>query len=488
MTSSVEIVLFPKRALVVLVCGFLSAAALAHPVIDDSPTRVQTSLRVPLRQVGTLRPKSVAGVEASRWTLDCGGMDRESADWRAVREYVAPLGIARIRLQAGWTRCEKGSGAYDFAWLDQIVFDAAKMGVKVWMELGGGGRGIPTAPERLAAWDRWVERMARRYNGVIDDWCVWSEPGNVPAAAADFAIRTAEIVKREIPDASVTAVALSRADVAFVEPFAKALAARGKAALFTSVAYRHDTANPDDGYEEAERCRALLAQYAPNLKLWEVEGGARSEWDGTGALGRLPWSELVQAKYVLRRTLGDLGHGDDTDVFHICDLDCRAGGSQDELVRCGLVKTTGQADGFRVLKVKTAYYAVQNAVSVFNDSLRCLDRRTTSTVSGLSRGYVCDWKAVRDGTPVVVFWDASGMPSDRNEARTVEVRVKGVPLPDPVWTDVLTGDVYAIPQDSIRGRGDWTAYVVPAYDSPVFITSARLLDTVESRYERSGQK
>jgi len=195
------------RAVPVL-AGLAAALAQAQPVIDDSPTRVQTTLKVDLRPVGTLRPKAVGEVSATRWTLDCGGMDREHADWRAVREYVAPLGIARIRQQGGWARTEKDPGKYDFSWLDQVVFDAKKRGISVWMELsygnpmypGGGGRqlaaGIPRSEEGLAAWDRWVEAMARRYKGTVTDWCVWNEPDivhakNSPEEAATFAIRTA---------------------------------------------------------------------------------------------------------------------------------------------------------------------------------------------------------------------------------------------------------------------------------------------------------
>ncbi|MBO7510516.1 MAG: hypothetical protein J6T35_04960, partial [Bacteroidales bacterium] len=155
-------------------------------VLDDSPTRVQTDLDPRMEIVGTLRPKSVSEISTSRWTVDCGGMDREHADWRAVRPYVSPLGIARVRQQAGWARCEKDPGMYDFAFLDQCVFDAQKMGVKVWMELsygnpryeGGGGRhlnaGFPSSEEALRAWDRWVRAMAEHYKGVVTDWCIWN--------------------------------------------------------------------------------------------------------------------------------------------------------------------------------------------------------------------------------------------------------------------------------------------------------------------------
>lgn len=483
----------------ILTFGFVAAAACgagAYPVIDDTPTRVQTTLKVDMTPVGTLRPKAVGEVSASRWTIDCAGMDREHCDWRAIREYVAPLGIARMRQQAGWARCEKDPGKYDFAWLDQAVFDAKKMGIDTWLELsygnpaypGGGGRqlaaGIPSSKEGLDAWDRWVEAIVRHYKGVVADFCIWNEPdlkgANRIEPLTDFAIRTAEIIRREIPDARIAAFALTRAKVEFVEPFVRELTARGKVGLFTSIAYHHYSRNPDTGYEHSEASRAVLAKFAPSLKLMQGEGGTWSEWGAAGALRMMHWTELTQAKYDLRRSLGDLGHGDDTEVFHICDLEYRTSGFHDGLVRYGLVKTTGQADGFRVLKVKMAYYAIQNAVSVFNDALECLGRRTTSTISGLETGVVYDWRDRKTGLPVAVFWDASGIPSDSNATKPVEIRIQGAPLENPVWVDILTGDVYVIPPRKVRTDGAATVYSVPAYDSPTFITDRRLLTLDES--------
>jgi len=480
-----------------LVLVLLPVAALALPVIDDSPTRVECRMDVGLRRLGTIKPKAVGEMSASRWTLDCGGMDREHADWRAVCDYVAPLGIARIRQQAGWARCEKDPGKYDFAWLDQVVFDAKKRGIGVWMELsygnpaykGGGGRqladGFPASPEGLAAWDRWVDAMARRYRGIVRDWCIWNEPDltittvNDPGFAAHFAIRTAEIIKREIPDAKIAAFALSSCRLEFIEPLVKELKRQNKVSLFDSIAYHHYSTNPDEAYECIEECRAFLSKNAPTLKLMEGEGGTQSEWCGAGALAQHPWSERTQAKYDLRRSLGDLGHGDDTEVFHLCDLEYRTSGFHDGLVRYGLVKTAGQADGFRVLKVKEAYYAIQNAVSVFNDSLS-LAGRTTSTVGGLKRGAVYDWQDVKTHTPVVVFWDASACPAQSDVLVDAELTVQASPFVAPVWCDVLTGGVYEIPPDRIREAAGKTTYRVPAYDSPTFVTDRALLEFVPS--------
>ena len=144
------------------------------------------------------------------------------------------------------------------------------------------------------------------------------------------------------------------------------------------------------------------------------------------------------------------------------------------------MKTTGQADGFRVLKVKMSYYAIQNAVSVFNDDLACLDRRTTSRVSGFSQGYVCDWRDRQSGTPVVVFWEGKDIPTDSGETKTVEVSVSAPPFETPVWVDVLSGNAYRIAPAQIRAVNGRTVYSVPGYDSPTFITDRSVLTLDES--------
>ena len=465
-------------------------------VIDDSPTRVQTDIKIDMEIMGTLRPKSVSEISSSRWTLDCGGMDREHADWRAVRGYVAPLGIARIRQQAGWARCEKDPGMYDFAWLDQCVLDAKRMGVDVWMELsygnpayeGGGGRhlnaGFPSSEEGLAAWDRWVRAIAEHYKGVVIDWCIWNEPngktsGNTIEQATDFAVRTAEILRGIIPDARIAAFALTEADPKWIEPFVKELEKRGKAYLFNTIAYHHYKHNPDAGYEEVEESRRIVARHTPNIRLMQGEGGT---------LSNVFWTELTQAKYDLRRSLGDLGHGDDTEVFHLCDLEYRAVKRHWGLLRYGLLKTTGQADGFRVLKVKTAYYAIQNAVSVFNDALECLSpERTGSMLQGVENCVVYDWKDRETDTPVVVFWDASAMPSNDNITRQATVSVAGNPIQNPVWVDLLTGNVYKIEESHIERSEGRTVYTVPVYDSPAFITSQDILALDQSWFVREGK-
>ena len=281
---------------------------------------------------------------------------------------------------------------------------------------------------------------------------------------------------------------MTEADPKWIEPFVKELEKRGKAYLFNTIAYHHYKHNPDAGYEEVEESRRIVARHTPNIRLMQGEGGTQSEWCRNGALSNVFWTELTQAKYDLRRSLGDLGHGDDTEVFHLCDLEYRAVKRHYGLLRYGLLKTAGQADGFRVLKVKTAYYAIQNAVSVFNDALECLSpERTGSTLQGVENCVVYDWKDRETDTPVVVFWDASAMPSNDNITRQATVSVAGNPIQNPVWVDLLTGNVYKIEESHIERSEGRTVYTVPVYDSPAFITSQDILALDQSWFVREGK-
>ncbi len=96
---------------IVLSVLFVSLTAVGFAqVIDNTSSRVQTSLDPGLKHLGTLVPKHVREIETSRWTLGCETIDREYSDYNAFKAYLPPLGIRRIRLQGGWARTEKDPG------------------------------------------------------------------------------------------------------------------------------------------------------------------------------------------------------------------------------------------------------------------------------------------------------------------------------------------------------------------------------------------
>lgn len=467
------------------------ALGISAQVIDNTATRVQTTLDPGMRRLGTLAPKGVREIGTSRWTLGCETIDREYSDYHAFKEYLPALGIRRIRLQGGWARTEKDQGIYDFAWLDSIIDDARERGLEIWLETsygnpaypGGGGRtlagGMPTSEEALKAWDKWVGLMAERYKDKVRDWSMWNEPelkgANNPEVITAFNIRTAEIIKRVIPEARIAALCLCAPKLEIIEPFVKALKAQGKTELFTWIVYHHYTRNPDEKYEAVVKAQEVVRAHAPNLRLWQGESGTQSEWCESGALCKYPWTELTQAKWVARRMLGDMGHGVDSSVFTAADLDYRTTSFHNGLVRYGLLKTAGATERFRVLKVKPSYYAVQNVVSVFNDALELIPDYPCEVACEKPLA-VFGHREVASGRQVCVFWDKSVVPSNHNATVSATLTIRGAAFAEPVWVDSLTGGVYAFPKERVSAEGGKVVFRdVPVYDAPAFIADKAML-------------
>ena len=213
-------------------------------MLSFSANRVQTTLDIGWKLLGTIKPKSVSEVDSRPWSIGCETLCCDYIDYNLYKEYLVPLGIKLIRLQGGWAKTEQEKGVLDFTWLDEIVDDALARGLEVWLETsygnpiyeGGGGHdlagGFPTSEEALVAWDKWVEAMATRYKGKVKIWAMWNEPtinsNRTATDIAEFNIRTAEIIKRVIPDARIGALSLGRNNPQLLEDCLKPIAEKGK--------------------------------------------------------------------------------------------------------------------------------------------------------------------------------------------------------------------------------------------------------------------
>lgn len=460
-------------------------------VIDTSETRVQTTLDPGLKRIGTIKPRRVGEILGQNWSLGCETLDRAFANYDSYKDYLVPLGIRKIRLQGGWAATERDPRQYDWRWLDRIIDDALGRGLEIFLETnygnpiypGGGGRGLsggfPTSEEAMAAWDKWVEAMATRYKGKVRDWEMWNEPNNnkahTPEITADFDIRTAEIIRRVIPDARIAGGVLNSPNLEYTEGWLKRVTEQNKASLFTWFIYHGYTRNPDEGhYENVEKLKELFQRYAPEIKLWQGEAGTQSEYCLGGALSKYPWTELTQAKWDTRRMLGDLGHDVESLVFCIADLDYNRwdGYRLGDMDRYGLVKTDKQ---YRLLKVKMAYYAVQNVVAVFDDTLeRVPDFPCEIQCEKATALYA--FRNKKGGQQALVFWDKTAVPSDRNDTVSATFTIGRGSFNEPVWVDLITGGIHEIPAEKIIRDGEkLTLKDIPVYDAPAIIADKTLI-------------
>jgi hypothetical protein len=321
--------------------------------------------------------------------------------------------------------------------------------------------------------------MATRYKDKVRDWEMWNEPNNnkahTPEMTADFNIRTAEIIKRVSPDARIAGGVMNSPALAYSEGWLKRVTEKQKQSLFTWFIYHAYTRNPDaKHYEEVAKLKALFQQYAPTIKLWQGEAGTQSEYCLGGALCKYPWTELTQAKWDMRRMLGDLGHDVESLVFSMADIDYNRwdGYRLGDMDRYGLVKTDKQ---YRLLKVKIAYYAVQNVVAIFDDTLQRLpdarlDIQCPSTV-------VCyTYNKTLSNQKLLNLWVSGAVPADDNTTVKATITAHRMRFTDPVWVDLITGGIHEIPATMITTDGESVTFQdLPLYDAPVVIADKTLL-------------
>ncbi|MFD3538559.1 hypothetical protein ACFWUQ_03555 [Streptomyces sp. NPDC058662] len=434
--------------------------------------------------LGSVAPRPAQQIGTSKLLVGAETLDRDYTDHQAFAPYLGRLGATGVRLQGGWAKTEKTKGVYDWTWLDRIIDDATRQGVKPWVQLsygngaytGGGGSGlggqIPTSPEALTGWDAWVTAMVKRYKGRVTEWEIWNEPNlaGIPAANyTDFFIRTATRVRAEQPAAVIYGPAEAGIDVPYTQDFLVGLAGKGKAHLLDGISYHPYNPNPDDAwtYGQVEKIRALIAQYAPGTVLRQGENGAPSRPGSFGALGDLDWTELSQSKWFLRRVLNDLGRDISTSVFSISDLHYPSKINSKGLLRTNTDKTIRYA--------KPSYYAVQTVASVFDSTVKPLPGYRWSATPNTS--LTVQAFAKRDtGRQIVGVWSGATKPSESTTRTATDLTFTGGNFADPVYVDVHTGAVHDIPDANWSVQnGTYTFTDIPVHDSPVLIADRSAL-------------
>ena len=524
-----------------LTAGFVSSvlfpvsAGVYNVKLDTSANRVRSPLAVDLERIGTIRPRGVGEIRGQNWRLGCEILDRDYMNFDEYKEHVAPLGIKLVRLQGGWAKCEKTKGRYDFAWLDHIVDYLKANGVEAAIETsygnpvyaGGGSQdlagGFPTSVEGLAGWDAWVDALTKHFAGRVSKWLMWNEPDirpydgspkKTPEQIAVFNVRTAKIVKRNIPNAEITGLSLATSSPEFFEDCLRGLG--DQASLFANFIYHGYVPAPEQSYANVEKLKETLAKYAPHARMWQGENGCPSEMRRDAfALNNIAWSECSQAKWDMRRMLGDLGHDVYSSVYTICDFRHEGKGVDRGMNNKGLIRANEEKE---VIGIKRAYYAVQNVVSVFDDTLvRVKDSRHRAGF-GSDDGSLSTYHYVKDdGSNLFVFWShgrdyvyltkeekaklaksaekarpADGTlsrsghgimkferPGDSFATRPAAFTLTGEHMKafrEPVWVDLFTGRVYAFPKENQAvGVTVITFFNVPVYDSPCVLTEKSAL-------------
>jgi hypothetical protein len=438
--------------------------------------------------LGTIRPRHARQIEASNWSVGAETMDRDYTVYANWKDYLGPLGVKKARIQSGWAKTEKERGKYDWGWIDEIIPDMVRQGVEPWVCLcygnpiypGGGdvglGGGMPRSQEALQAWERYVAAFVERYKQHVDEWEIWNEPrtgrGEGAVQYAQFVARTARTIRAGQPEATVIIAAGGSFDVVFAEQVLTWLRKRGELSLVDQVAYHPYSANPDQSYGKVAQLRKVVGSISPRIKIRQGENGCPSAPGGFGALGNLAWTERAQAKWALRRMLGDLGRDIPSSYFAICDMHY-----PNRVNYKGLLATKPDKT---VDHVKPAYRAIQHLTAIFDNRLQRAED-LAATVSGgsqESRFAVFGYRGPGGGH-ALTLWRTSDKPDDRPEVEHVGLAVAKCRFESPVWIDLVSGRVFEI--DAALWTEEAGSFVfkrVPVYDSVVLVADRRLIEGV----------
>jgi len=460
--------------------------------IDTSNERVKTPLAVSYKKIGTLKPRSTKQIESSRITVGCETLDRNHTVWDNYKAYLPSLGVKKIRLQAGWAKCEKVKGVYDWQWLDEIIDFAVANHIEPWLETsygnpiyeGGGGtnllNSLMTSPEAYAAWDKWVEALVLRYKDRVKEYEIWNEPDHpgqkiAPETTAELNIRTAGIIKKNQPGAKIAGLAFaSNSNMDYLDRFLKVIADQGKLDLFQWISYHSYTLPPEAAYNDKRvlGLKKVIEKYSKNILLRQGENGAPSTYIPSFALDKYYWTEYTQAKYDMRRLLGDLGHDIETSVFTIIDIYYNWGNNNAVLNTKGLI----QSDiTMAAIRPKVAYYAVQNLASIFDNSLELTSNFSYKTNAKESMS-IFGYQQKNTKKQLVTLWMDSQTPTNSFATTPTEITIENVNFNNPVWVDLMTGHVYEIPKkDWSKSGNSYTFKQIPVYDSPILIVEKSIV-------------
>jgi hypothetical protein len=463
-------------ALVAALC--LGPAAAAPP----TPT---TGLTLPV--LGKIAPRAARNITSKWWSIGGETLDRDFASYQDYQRYLGPLGAKGIRLQTGWAKCERQPGVYEWAWLDAIVDDASRQGLRPWLELsygnriypGGGdtglGGGFPSSAHALAAWDRWVRALVGRYQDRVREWEVWNEPdlnsaGTAPASAyVDLYIRTAAIIRELQPQSRVWALALAHR-VEYADEFLAGMKAKRQLGLIDTITFHGYPRNPDDT-STVDRLRAIAAKHGAEVELRQGETGAPSQYQENFALAKIPWTETTQAKWDLRRLLAHRAKDVPMNLFTISDMHYTQASSQpnaDGQLRMNYKGLLGTNPDKSIAQVKAAYYGAQTIFAVFDDTLKRIPDFACSTAA--ARRMACSGYRNDAGGLLAALWFSDAPPVDANAVTATTVTLSTAKFTEPVLVDVRTSTVYALPRNQWKQdeRGA-TFRDLPVYDSPVLI-------------------
>ncbi|MDD5728258.1 MAG: beta-galactosidase [Victivallales bacterium] len=463
-----------------------------------------------LEKIGAILTKSSAEISASPLSIGFECLDRKLFNPDLCYDRAAELGVKWARCQTAWNRSEPEKGKYDFAWLDNVVDQMLKRKIQPWLSFVYGNPlymeniphpsavgCIPTAfgTECLTAWKNYIEATVRHFKTRVKYYEIWNEP-NVcgfwyplkvdGASYAELVKTSAESVSEQDTEAKIV-VCMSKIQASFVQDALK----HGMGDYIDIICTHPYGIIPEDNYVYRVRhLQALLAKYAPSVKVWQGECGypaqAHGHKDDTWLI-LYNANETTQAKYVIRRIFLDRLLGMElSSYFHLADL-----------IENPYRLADGQAMRFTLLGLlkghdyqpKRAFHAMRHMAPIFDAEcnpepldfeiiLKNYDPQLEGTfpLLGLQRGsFLCK------GYPLYAYYFAEDLQREwfgRSDVSLGTLDETEPGITNPILIDPLTSNVYRPLAIKRMQNGETTYEGLPLTDYPLLLTDRHAIDLV----------
>ena len=458
-----------------------------------------------MKKIGSIKLKKADEIDKSPFCIGCETLDRELWNPSEVYPFLGELPIKHARLQSGWSRCEKEKGVYDFGWLDDSIDGLLEYGITPFLNIGyGNSLYAPMREDRIGshpmydeeymqAWLKFVAELCKRYSKKVSAFEIWNEP-NIsvfwqpdkvdPQKYAKLFEKTAALIRELAPELKIVGGVLAGFDFEFITPFLKADADLSNMDALSFHPYRVD---PNRFYrKQLGALKSLAEKYGPpGMTLWQAEFGCPSSTGSSGYDGgNVQYTENIQAKVLLRKLLEDCGEGLElSEWFLAVDLHDYPKGS-------GRVNTKGILKAKPEVAPKVAFNALRNLGSVINGDISAAIHTTYCVDSSLEVNDDLLYKIFRaadpelsevfavglkvNGSNMVAYWSTGSLDDQCkvDQFHLIHFECEGYMFSDPVLCDLLTGDIYELPDDTFKrmGRDSWNIFMnMPLTDYPLLV-------------------
>lgn len=458
-----------------------------------------------LMKVGSVAAVQANEVGESRIGLGFEKLDRDVFDPEKAYDKVAALGVKWIRIQAGWARTEKVKGVYDFAWLDSVVDNLLRRGLRPWMCLCYGNGlyteqaakifgavGCPPicTEEEKTAWCRYVAAVTARYRGRIGWYEVWNEPdgkwcwkhGPSGTEYGEFVKMTAAAIRQGDAQAKIIGGSMCLPGLQWLSDVLRT----GAGAYMDAFTYHAYSPTETEGFNRVQAIRALCGSYRADMEIIQGETGSQSRSDGAGALAGGAWTEERQAKFMARHMVADLF--DEVmfaSYFSCMDMIEALNGTVDDKASrldygyFGVLRAEFDGEGFSTgeYSPKPSYRTLQTIAAIFRGEF-CKSDLPVQILPAYSQRLLrnedvvtdLQWGGFRraDGSACFAYWKPTELLTTSYEA-TMSFEVAG--LPEPRLLDLLDGAIYRVPPANIEsdGQGFMRLKHLPLRDYPLLL-------------------